>query len=585
VAEEDTERRLAAIMSADVAGYSRLMGKDETGTLSALKSLRKDVFAPQVAAHKGRVVKLMGDGALVEFPSVVNAVDCAIAVQRVLAERPTEEPIKLRIGINLGDIIIEGSDIYGDGVNVATRIQEVSKPGGIALSGSAFDQVTGKVEATFADGGEHNLKNIAKPVRVWHLSGNNDVVESGAEPLPLPDKPSIAVLPFDNMSGDSEQEYFSDGITEDIITELSRFTSLFVIARNSSFMFKGEAVDIGEVGRKLGVHYVVEGSVRKSVNRVRITAQLVEAMSGKHVWAERYDRELEDIFEVQDEVAHTIAATVSGRLHDAGAERARRRLTEDLAAYDLFLRAYQHVHRWTRADLAIARSFLTKALELDPEIARAHAYLGMIHIADWIWGISDDEALDRALVFAQRAMALDDGDSWSYVVFSHVYMRTNRLDYALNYAERAVALNPNDAIAMAILGKVVNLLGRPDEAVQWIEKATRLDPYHPDWMFGVLGQALYMSRRYDDACITFKRMKQLPYWVYIEIAACYGQLERHEEARDAVGAFEDAVARERKEGNPSASMELAIREARTSYKNQEDTDHWLEGLTKAGFDV
>ena len=387
------------------------------------------------------------------------------------------------------------------------------------------------------------------------------------------------------MSGDPEQEYFSDGITEDIITELSRFPTLFVIARNSSFHFKGKAVKVSEVGRDLGVQYVVEGSVRKAGNRVRVTAQLVEAMSGNHIWAERYDRELVDIFEVQDEVAHTVAATVSGRLDDAGAERARRRPTEDLAAYDLFLRAYQHVHRWTRVDLAIARSLFEKALELDPDIARAHAYLGMNHVADWMWGISDDEALDRALVLAQRAMALDDDDSWSYVVFGHVYLRTNRLDDALNYMERAVELNPNDAIAIAILGKVINLLGRPKEAVQWIEKAIRLDPYHPDWMFDILGQALYMSRRYEAACTTFKRMKQPPYWVFVEIAACYGQLERHDEARDAIAAFEDAVERERSEGNPRASMDLAVREARTFYKNQEDTDHWLEGYRKAGLDV
>ena len=306
MAEERTERRLAAIMSADVAGYSRLMGTDEAGTLSALKALRKDVFAPQVTAHKGRVVKLMGVGALVEFPSVVDAVDCAIAVQRALAD----ESIKLRIGINLGDIIIEGSDIYGDGVNVAARIQEVAAPGGVALSAVAHDQVAGKVEAAFEDAGEHELKNIDKPVRVyrWTDADANPMSSTlgAGEALPLPDKPSIAVLPFTNMSGDAEQEYFSDGIAEDIITALSRMPWFFVIARNSSFTFKGRAVDVKMVARELGVRYVLEGSVRKAGQQVRITGQLVDAITGNHVWADRYDRDLTDIFAVQDEVTEAI---------------------------------------------------------------------------------------------------------------------------------------------------------------------------------------------------------------------------------------------------------------------------------------
>ena len=381
------QRRLAAILSADVAGYSRLMGADEAGTLERLKALRAEVVDPVIAAHDGRIVKLMGDGALVEFASVVGAVECAVEVQRGLSERTAGEPedqrIVFRIGVNLGDVIIDGDDIYGDGVNVAARLQEIAEPGGVCISGSVFDQVKGKVEAGFEDLGDQRVKNIAEPVRAYRWS-DAIAAPARAAPLALPDKPSIAVLPFVNMSGDPEQEYFSDGITEDIITELSRFPTLFVIARNSSFHFKGKAVKVSEIGRDLGVQYVVEGSVRKVGNRVRVTAQLVEAMSGNHLWAERYDRELEDIFEVQDEVAHTVAATVSGRLDDAGAERARRRPTEDLAAYDLFLRAYQHVHRWTRADLAAARPLLEKALDLDPNIARAHAYLGFVHVADWM---------------------------------------------------------------------------------------------------------------------------------------------------------------------------------------------------------
>ena len=581
------QRRLAAILSADVVGYSRLMGADEAGTLERLQALRAEIVDPVIAAHDGRMVKLMGDGALVEFASVVGAVNCAVAVQRGMAERTAGEAdetrIVFRVGVNLGDVIIDGDDIYGDGVNVAARLQEIAEPGGVCVSGGVYDQVKGKVEAVVEDMGAQNVKNIAEPVRAYRWS---DAIAAPvrAAPLALPDKPSIAVLSFVNMSGDPEQEYFSDGITEDIITELSRFPTLFVIARNSSFHFKGKAVKVSKVGRDLGVQYVVEGSVRKAGNRVRVTAQLVEAASGNHVWAERYDRELEDIFEVQDEVAHTVAATVSSRLDDAGAERARRRPTEDLAAYDLFLRAYQHIHRWTRTDLSAARPLLEKALDLDPNIARAHAYPGFVHVADWMWGVGGDEALDRALTLAQRALSLDDDDSWSYVVVGHVYLRTKRIDEALNYLEKAVALNPNDAVATAIMGAAVNLLGRPDEAVQWIEKAIRLNPYHPDWFFDVLGRALYMSRRYEEACATFKRMKQPPNWVYVALAACYGQLDRHDQARDTVTAFEEAVERERPEGNALASIDLAKRGAGMYYKNQEDTDHWLEGLRKAGLE-
>ena len=412
------QRKLAAILSADVAGYSRLMGEDEAGTLATLKAHRAEFIDPAIASHGGRIVKLMGDGALVEFPSVVDAVECAVAVQQGMAARNADLPgdtrIDFRIGVNLGDIIIDGDDIYGDGVNVAARLQEVAETGGVAISAAAHDQIAGKVEAAFEDVGEHELKNIAKPVRVYRWAEGTAGSPGESAPLALPDKPSIGVLPFTNMSGDPEQEYFSDGITEDIITELSRFRTLFVIARNSSFAFKGQAVDIGEVGRKLGVQYVVEGSVRKAGNRVRITAQLVEAESGNHVWAERYDRDLEDIFAVQDEVARTIVATVAGRVDDAGAERTQRRPTNDMAAYDYLLRANRHVHRYTKSDTAKARSYIEKAIELDPEIARAYALLANLDVWDWFWREGGSESLDRAWAQLQKAIALDDNASETY---------------------------------------------------------------------------------------------------------------------------------------------------------------------------
>ena len=584
MAGQDNERRLAAIMVADVAGYSRLMGADESGTLAALKALRKDVFAPRVAAHKGRVVKLMGDGALVEFPSIVNAVDCAIAVQRALAARPTEAPLKLRIGITLGDIIIEGSDIYGDGVNLAARIQEVAEPGGMALSAVAHDQVAGKVEATFADGGEHNLKNIAKPVRIYHWSDDADRQADVADTessLPLPDKPSIAVLPFVNMSGDHDQEYFSDGITEDIITELSRFRSLFVIARNSSFAFREKSVDVSEVGRKLGVQYVVEGSVRKAGNRVRVTVQLIEAETGNHIWAERYDRELEDIFAVQDEVTRTIVGTLVGRLQDTGAQIARRKPTENMACYDYLLRGNHHIKRYTRDDNAAARPLIEKAIELDPDSARAHAALGIIDVMDWMWDVADDDALDRALASAQKAMALDDVDSLSYVVSAHVCIRRGRHGDALNYMAKAVVLNPNDPSTTVINGFVLACVGHHDEAIEWIETGMRLDPFHPDWMLDVLGMAFYVSKRYDEAIDAYRRMKAPPYWIHRCIAACLAQLGRTDEACDEVAAYHDAADHVLS----AVKVRRSLHEMQVIHRAQDDRDLWLEGYRKAGFDM
>jgi TolB-like protein len=411
------------------------------------------------------------------------------------------------------------------------------------------------------------------------------IARSPSTVLPLPDKPSIAVLPFLNMSGDPEQEYFSDGITEDIITELSRFSTLFVIARNSSFTYKGQATKVQDIGTELGVQYVVEGSIRKAGNRVRVTAQLVEAASGNHLWAERYDRDLEDVFAVQDEIAQTVVATVVGRLEEFGAKRARRKPTENLAAYDYLLRAYQHQHRWTRTDIVAARPLLEKSIELDADNARAHALLGFTYVTDWGWGIRGDEALDRAFASAQRAMALDDDDSWSHLLSGHVYIRRGQPEIALNYMEKAATLNPNDPTAIALMGNALSHMGRHAEAVECIKRATRLDPFHPDWMFELLAEALYLSRHYEEAGSALKRFKEPPYWIYPKAAACYAQLERRDEAREAVASFEQAVERERREGNLRASIEFAIRGTQTNYKHQDDRDHWLEGFRKAGFEV
>ncbi len=576
------ERRLAAIMSADVAGYSRLMGKDETGTLSALNSLRKNVFAPKVAAHKGRVVKLMGDCALVEFPSIVNAVDCAIAVQQSLAERATDEAIRLRIGINLGDIIIEGSDIYGDGVNVAARIQEVAEPGGVALSGPAFDQIMGKVEAAFEDAGEHELKNIDKPVRVYRWTDSAIVPMSSTadaeETLPLPDKPSIAVLPFTNMSGDPEQEYFSDGITEDIITELSRFDMLFVIARNSSFVFRGDAIDISEVGRKLGVRYVVEGSVRRSGNRVRVTAQLIDATTGNHVWAERYDRDLEDIFAVQDAVVQAIVAALVQRVSAAEVERTRRRPATDLAVYDLILRAQHHMGIWTNEDYVNAQELLEKAVDLDPNCAQAYGTLAWCR-AYLTWFEAESQVPGKTAFDAgRRALSLDPQIVEAHSGLGNAHLQAGEHEQALHHFETAARLNPNNAHVILQLGYCRAMVGDLEQGLKLLRRAMRLNPYHPDWYHESFGEALYMAGSYKGATEAFNRMGHKAPWSHGYLAASYAQLGRMDAARAAAQAFEDAAI----EGftvKDYIEMDLPM------YREKAIKDHWLEGYRKAGLKV
>ncbi len=567
-------------MSADVAGYSRLMGTDEAGTLSALKALRKDVFAPQVTAHKGRVVKLMGDGALVEFPSIVNAVDCAIAIQRALADRATDEAIRLRIGINLGDIIIEGSDIYGDGVNVAARIQEVAEPGGVALSAAAHDQVAGKVEAAFEDAGEHEMKNIDKPVRVYRwtdaVSDAMPTTAGAEDALPLPDKPSIAVLPFDNMSGDPEQEYFSDGITEDIITELSRFSSLFVIARNSTFTFKGEAVNVTEIGKKLGVAYVVEGSVRKAGSRVRITAQLVEAATGNHIWAERYDRDLEDIFEVQDEITRAIVSILPVRLDAALFEKALRKPSANLTAYDYFLRG-----RWaftkTSGQDSTSRDLLTKAVEIDPRCAHAYAFMALDY-AYSVYAIrpQSEDPIAMARKNIQQALAVGENDSFVHAIASNVYLICGDHGIARGHADRAIAINPNDIWARHAYGFMLTYSGEPQAAEEWLVDTLRLDPRPPEFWREILAECHYMLGKYEAAIEIYTRWQNPPFHMYTQLAAAYAQLGRMDEARAAFETYERLRSPDADFAySLAAHMRLCIR--------QEDADLWAEGYRKAGF--
>jgi TolB-like protein/class 3 adenylate cyclase len=500
VVREGIERRLAAILSADVAGYSRLMNEDEAGTLAALKAHRAEFFDPTVAEYGGRIVKLMGDGSLVEFPSVVDAVECAVTIQHGMAERNAEVPedrcIAFRIGINLGDIIVEGDDIYGDGVNIAARIQEIAVPGGVCISGDAYHQVRSKMDAAFEDLGEQEVKNIPEPVRVYRWTdAAADPIPGmvGAEgALPLPDKPSIAVLPFTNMSGDPEQQYFSDGITGDIITGLGRFRDLFVIADTSSFAYRDKGVAVQQVGRDLGVQHVLKGSVRAAGGKIRVSAQLVEAATGQSVWAESYDRVLDDVFAVQDEITQTIVATLVGRLEDAAHARALQESASTLSVYDHLLRGRHHLEQWSKDDVLKARAIFERALELDPNHAGTYIELAETYYAELQshWSEAPDVAAERLFENARKAVALDDLDSRAHLALGRAYYRAKaNYEFAEAQFETAIALNPNDVWNYCGKGFFLTCSGRLDEAVSCDNYAIRLNPLMPDACLYSIGVA------------------------------------------------------------------------------------------------
>lgn len=593
------ERRLTAILFADVVGYSRLMGKDESGTLISVKALWKELFEPRITEHGGRIVKLMGDGALAEFTSVVDAVECAVKAQRDSAERntgvPADRRIEVRIGVNLGDVIIEGDDIYGDGVNLAARLEKLAVPGGIALSSTVKEHIAGKVDVYFKDGGEHELKNFAKPVRVYFWSEDKpadsepDITTSTKDMLPHLSKPSIAVLPFENMSGDSEQEYFADGLTEDIITELSRFQSFYVIARNSSFIYKGRHVTVQEVGRELGVLYVLEGSVRKVGDRIRATAQLIEATSGRHIWAERYDHDLADVFQVQDEITRSIVAAIPGRLISADLDRVKRKPLENLAAYDYTLRGRIHHHRGTKEDNKEALLLLDKAIELDPDSAEAYAWqsctLGQAQVQGF--GDNNEELFAREVETAEKALSLDENNitcqwnmcelqmEWGNRSLRNFNKRSDvsaRLDRAEHHHQRAFSLNPNDPRILAQRGELLIWQGCAAEGAEWIRLAMRLDPYDAAGRAHLLGRALYVARHYEDAIKAFEKVRVPRYGHHAETAACYAQLESDEQAggyvREVLGL------------KPDFSITDFLHSL--SFKEDGDLDHHRDGLRKAG---
>jgi TolB-like protein/class 3 adenylate cyclase/Tfp pilus assembly protein PilF len=581
-----TQRRLAAIVSADVVGYSRLMGVDETGTLAALRAHRAELIDGKIAGHGGRIVKTMGDGLLLEFPSIVEATQCMVEIQSRMAERnqgvDEDRRIVFRIGVNLGDIIIEGEDILGDGVNIAARLQEIAQPGGVAISGRVHDDVRDRLDTGFTDAGEQSLKNIARPVQVWQWlpsASTTAVPKTGDDPLPLPDKPSIAVLPFDNMSGDPEQEYFSDGITEDIITELSRFGSLFVIARNSSFAYKGQPTNVTDVGKSLGVQYLVEGSVRKVGNRVRITAQLLNTQSGNHLWAERYDRELDDIFEVQDDVVRHIAAAVPGVLDRLAVDEMRRRPPSNLSAYDYELRG-----RWAYLHLAeglpVALQWYEKAVAADPGYAQAHAGLGMVLAFSVIsLGLEPEIALSRSKQHVQRAVSLDQKNPTVNIFAGLTYHVTGEHELARRHAERAVALNPNDPLSHYVQACALCYTGDPEKALDWLASSERLEPYAPDdQRLDTLCDCHYMLGDYDKIFEIHAVYQNVPAFLYVVLAAAYAQAGRHEEATAAVAEYE----RTRPDGH---TPKLMLESQMKMCSRQDDRDHWLEGYRKAGFEV
>jgi TolB-like protein len=491
--EERAQRRLAAILAADVAGYSRLMGADEEGTLAQLKAHRRDLVDPKINEHRGRIVKTIGDGILVEFASVVDALRCATEIQHGMAERNTDIPsagrIEFRVGINVGDIIIDGNDIYGDGVNVAARLEGLAEPGGICVSGRVQEDVRGKLDVPSEDGGEQRLKNIAWPVRVFHL--RRAASSPGLAPvLAIPDRPSIAVLPFQNMSGDAEQEYFADGMVEDVITALSRFKELFVIARNSTFAYKGRAVDAKQIGRELGVRYLLEGSVRRSANRVRITGQLIDASTGVHLWAERFDGALEDVFDLQDRVTESVVGALLPTLRRAEIERARRKPPASLDAYDYLLRSMPHLVANTPGEVGEAIGLLTMALRLDPDYAYAHALMAnaQAQIYRSATGGQRQEAQEIATHHARRAIALGADDSLTLANAGFILLIVGQDAAAARIAlETAVALNPNSATALAFSSLVLAVTGEPAAAIDHALKALRLSPLDP------LGYLPYMG--------------------------------------------------------------------------------------------
>jgi len=583
MAEERTQRRLAAILAADVAGYSRLMSVDEEGTLKTL-NLYRGVVTQLIEEHQGRVVSTAGDGLLAEFGSAVQAVRSAVAVQQALARRNADlgeaRRMRFRIGINVGDVMVQGSDVLGDGVNIAARLQQMAAPGSILVSATVWEQVEGKLSFPCVHRGEQTVKNIARPVRTYRVDWEQpDMVGAGPSDLPaLPAKPSIVVLPFTNMGGDPEQEYFADGISEDIITALSKSRWLFVIARNTSFVYKGKAVDIKQVGRDLGVRYVLEGSVRRAGNRVRITAQLIEAATGTHLWSGRYDRDLADIFAVQDEITENVVGAIEPELLQIERQRAAHKSPENMDVWDHYARGLWRLFQFDAEGDLRAEQHMRRAIEIDPSSALGHMGLArVLNVRIW-WGWSETLDADwrAAYAAARRAIELDDRDPHTHYAstWSHLLRRDH--ESALAEAQKAIDLTPNFALAYFVLGATRVFLGRFDQASDPIQRAMRLSPHEPlafsSYRFRALAQ--YHQGHYEEgAKLARAGIGVRPHHLlYRALAACYGQLGRAEEARAALAEMQRLQPK-----NAESLWELT-----NPYVDPAHRAHFIEGLRKAG---
>lgn len=586
MATQRDQRRLTVIQASDIVGYSRLMEADEAGTLAQLRTLRKELFEPKLAEFGGRLVKTTGDGILAEFASAVDAVEHAVNVQNALAARnenvPEDRRIVLRIGINIGDVIVEDDDIYGDGVNVAARLEGLAEPGRIYVSGDVHRQVDGKVHAAFDDRGEQTLKNITRPVRVYRVAdppGEGAGTPRDAETLDLPDMPSIAVLPFQNMSDDPEQEYFADGMVEEIITALSRFSWLLVMARNSSFTYKGRAVDIRQVAEELGVRYVLEGSVRRAGQRVRITGQLIDAATGAHIWADRFDGGMEDIFDLQDNVTACVAGAIEPSLRKAEIERSRRKRPESLAAYDLYLRALTPLHNMRPEANAEALALLERAIAMDPGYAPALAYAAWCYEQRLLhgWSTATESDAENAVRLAREVLAIDSGDAGAIAMAGFVLtMIGHDYDGGRGAVQRALKLNPNSATVCWMAGWVTLLGGEPESALPIFEPALRLSPSDPQANFLLAGMAmthLILGRPAEAFECASKSIALYPVDVayYILVPAC-AYLGRTEDAKRAIAKLQSL----------SPGITIAGFEKRMPFRDEKHLDVLLEGLRKAG---